>query len=157
MKTNEQDEMIGLFEFAKIKGIDTAKVVEMIRDGYYVGKKVGDDWFVSRSELYSEPVENQEYVTSLIKKLALTKKLALIEMIVIVFYIVLTFNSEMAGIAYLFLSPVLPLVFAISFLITGFKFEKKLGFWKGMFALNVVLFLLLSSIVWFGNMFSNFR
>ena len=102
VKTNEQDEMIGLFEFAKIKGIDTAKVVEIIRDGYYVGKKVGDDWFVSRSELYSEPVENQEYVTSLIKKLALTKKLALIEMIVIVFYIVLTFNSEMAGIAYLF-------------------------------------------------------
>lgn len=150
MKTNEQDEMIDLFEFAKIKGIDTAKVVEMIRDGYYVGKKVGDDWFVSRSELYSDTAENQEYVPSL------TKKLALIEILVILFYILFVFNVEY-GVFYLLFSPVLPLVFTISFLITGFKFEKKLGFWKGMSALNLILFIIFSSIFWFGNMFVNFR
>jgi len=147
VKPNEQDEMITLFKFAKIKGIDTAKVIEMIRDGYYVGKKVGDDWFVSRSELYPDTEENQEYATSL------TKKLALMEMLVIFFYILVVFNFEY-GFVYLLFSPVLPLVFSLSFLITGFKFEKKLGFWKGMSALNLALFLLLSSIFWNANVYS---
>ena len=149
MKPNEQDEMIDLFEFAKLKGIDAAKVVEMIRNGFYVGEKVGDDWFVSKTELYSDAAENQEYVTSL------TKKLTLIELFVIFLYLVFIFNIEY-GVFYLLLSPAIPLFFTISFLLAGLKFEKKTNFWKGMSVLNLILFIILTYIFWFVA-FKNFR
>ena len=42
--------MISIEEFAKNKGIKTTKIVNMIRDGFYVGRKVGDDWFIDASE-----------------------------------------------------------------------------------------------------------
>lgn len=42
--------MISVEEFAKIKGISSSKVIDMIRDGFYVGRKVGDEWFVTSSE-----------------------------------------------------------------------------------------------------------
>jgi len=42
--------MISVDEFAKLKGLKAAKVIEMIRDGFYVGRKVGEDWHVNASD-----------------------------------------------------------------------------------------------------------
>jgi hypothetical protein len=42
--------MISVEEFAKLKGIAPSKVVDMIRDGFYVGRKVDEEWFVDNSE-----------------------------------------------------------------------------------------------------------
>jgi hypothetical protein len=42
--------MIPVEEFAKLKGIDSAKIINMIRDGFYVGRKVGEDWFIDSDE-----------------------------------------------------------------------------------------------------------
>jgi hypothetical protein len=42
--------MIPVKEFAKLKGIDSAKIINMIRDGFYVGRKVGEDWFIDSDE-----------------------------------------------------------------------------------------------------------
>jgi hypothetical protein len=42
--------MISLDEFARIKGLTPAKAIEMIRGGFYVGRKVGASWFVNASE-----------------------------------------------------------------------------------------------------------
>jgi len=150
MMPNEQEEMISLTEFANKKGIDAKKVIEMIHDGFYAGRKVGDDWLVSRSELHSESTDKQEQVTSR------AKKLTIIELIVLFFYILFVFNVEF-GVFYLLFSPIFPLVFTIAFLITGFIFERKSNIWKGMSVLNLFLFILLSSVFWFGNAFSNFR
>jgi hypothetical protein len=53
--------MISLDEFAKIKGLTPAKAIEMIRGGFYVGRKVGAGWFVNASEssdLSSKPSKN---------------------------------------------------------------------------------------------------
>ncbi len=46
-----QSEFMLLTEFARIKGIDEKKVISMIRDGFYVGRKQDDIWYVSRTEL----------------------------------------------------------------------------------------------------------
>jgi hypothetical protein len=54
--------MISLEEFARIKGLTPAKAIEMIRGGFYVGRKVGAGWFVNASEssdLSSKPSKNK--------------------------------------------------------------------------------------------------
>lgn len=51
MVTDNPEGMIPVGDFAKTKGMTTDKVVNMIRDGFYVGRKVGDDWFIDKSEL----------------------------------------------------------------------------------------------------------
>ncbi len=51
MTINIPEGMIHVVEFGKIKGIKPEKVIDMIRDGFYVGRKVGDDWFIDESEL----------------------------------------------------------------------------------------------------------
>lgn len=38
-------------EFAKIKSIPTDKVIQMIRDGFYVGQIKNGEWYVSREEV----------------------------------------------------------------------------------------------------------
>lgn len=45
-------DFMSVSEFSDQKGIAEPKVIEMIREGFYVGRKVGDDWFVSREELW---------------------------------------------------------------------------------------------------------
>jgi hypothetical protein len=35
-------------EFSRIKSIPEKKILEMIRDGFYVGQIEGNEWFVSR-------------------------------------------------------------------------------------------------------------
>lgn len=57
--------MIPLSEFAKIKNVDAEKAVEMIRDGFYEGRKVGDDWFIASSELQNKPSEEKDNNLSL--------------------------------------------------------------------------------------------
>lgn len=42
--------MIPVEEFAKLKGITPSKAIDMVRNGFYVGRKVGDDWYVDASE-----------------------------------------------------------------------------------------------------------
>ncbi|MDO6681217.1 hypothetical protein Q4551_02860 [Oceanobacter sp. 5_MG-2023] len=42
--------MIPVEEFAKLKGITASKAIDMVRGGFYVGRKVGDDWYVDISE-----------------------------------------------------------------------------------------------------------
>ena len=42
--------MLPVVEFAKIKGIEVEKVIDMIREGFYTGRKVGDEWFVESAE-----------------------------------------------------------------------------------------------------------
>lgn len=44
------DGMIHVDEYAKLKGLTSSKVIEMIREGFYVGRKVGEDWYVDSSE-----------------------------------------------------------------------------------------------------------
>ncbi|MGB5832684.1 MAG: hypothetical protein WBG92_11930 [Thiohalocapsa sp.] len=56
---NIPDGMISVEEFGKFKGIAPATIVGMIREGFYVGQKVGDEWFVDRSELEGKPNEGQ--------------------------------------------------------------------------------------------------
>jgi len=38
-------------EFSKIKSIPEDKVIEMIRDGFYVGQIKNEEWYVSREEI----------------------------------------------------------------------------------------------------------
>jgi hypothetical protein len=49
--SNAPEGMISVDEFAKKKGIATDKAINMIKDGFYTGRKVGDDWFVYVDEL----------------------------------------------------------------------------------------------------------
>jgi hypothetical protein len=54
--------MISLEEFSKLKGIKPSKTIDMIRGGFYVGRKIGEDWFVDASEssgLSSKPSKNK--------------------------------------------------------------------------------------------------
>lgn len=43
-------------EFSKIKSIPETKIIEMIRDGFYVGQVKNDSWYVSRDEVEKENV-----------------------------------------------------------------------------------------------------
>ncbi len=43
-------------EFSRIKSIPEKKIVEMIRDGFYVGQIKDNEWFVSRDEVGKEEV-----------------------------------------------------------------------------------------------------
>jgi hypothetical protein len=59
------ENMLPVEEFAKTKGIDPAKVVSMIRDGFYVGQLVDEKWYVSRGELSSSGKSTTNTVESL--------------------------------------------------------------------------------------------
>ena len=59
MTTNAPEGMMPVAEFGKLKDISAEKVVDMIRDGFYVGKKVGDDWFIDKSELQGKNTKHK--------------------------------------------------------------------------------------------------
>jgi len=44
------DGMITAEKFSELKGIPLSKTIDMIRSGFYRGKKVDDNWFVDSSE-----------------------------------------------------------------------------------------------------------
>lgn len=48
---NAPEGMIYVEDFAKRKGIAPDKVIAMIKDGFYVGRVVGEQWYVDPSEL----------------------------------------------------------------------------------------------------------
>jgi hypothetical protein len=48
--SEEPEGMISVEEFGKRKGIAPSKVIDMIRDGFYVGRKSGEEWFINSSE-----------------------------------------------------------------------------------------------------------
>ena len=43
--------MMSVEEFAKLKGMAPEKVINMIRDAFYVGRKIDDNWFIDKSEI----------------------------------------------------------------------------------------------------------
>jgi hypothetical protein len=47
--------MISVEEFAKLKGVTESKAIDMVKDGFYVGRKVGEDWYVDVSEPTNTP------------------------------------------------------------------------------------------------------
>ena len=49
--TNAPEGMVSVEQFAKVKGNSPSKIIDMIRDGFYVGRKVGEEWYVDPSEL----------------------------------------------------------------------------------------------------------
>ena len=49
-KTSEV-EFVPVAEFSEFKGISTEKAIEMIRDGFYQGRLLDGEWFVSYSEI----------------------------------------------------------------------------------------------------------
>jgi len=51
MATDIPEGMIPVIEFSKLKGMAPDKVIDMIRDAFYVGRKVDDEWFIDKSEL----------------------------------------------------------------------------------------------------------
>ncbi len=50
-KQPSKNEYIPVEEFAEYKGMNTEKVIGMIRDGFYVGQIIDDKWYVSFSEV----------------------------------------------------------------------------------------------------------
>ena len=52
-KVQIPDGMIRAEEFARKKGLPKDKVVQMIRDGFYSGRIVNEEWFVEASEISS--------------------------------------------------------------------------------------------------------
>lgn len=45
--------MIPVQKFSEEKGLSESKTIELIREGIYVGRKVGDNWYVQAEELNS--------------------------------------------------------------------------------------------------------
>ena len=45
------DGMIPIEKFAEQKKISVDKVINMIKDGFYTGRKIDDNWFIDNSEL----------------------------------------------------------------------------------------------------------
>jgi hypothetical protein len=58
--TKAPEEMIPVEEFAKLNGITPSKAIDMVRDGFYVGRKVGDDWYVDLSESTNTTVKTSK-------------------------------------------------------------------------------------------------
>ncbi len=49
-QTNSPDGMIPVADFAQDRGINEEKVIEMIKDGFYVGRIIDGNWYVSQTE-----------------------------------------------------------------------------------------------------------
>ena len=52
---------MALSEFSKIKGINELKIIDMIRSGFYSGRKVEDYWFISLSEVNDNKATNMSH------------------------------------------------------------------------------------------------
>ena len=59
MTADTPEGMMPVAEFGKRKGIAPEKVIDMIRDAFYVGRKVGDDWFIDKAELQGKSSKNK--------------------------------------------------------------------------------------------------
>lgn len=99
--------MILVSDFSKLKGIPEEKVINMIRDGFYVGKIVGDTWYINSDEdsSYSSNANNdvkkthkfQSDVNRAISAINVGTTLSLINSIlhVVAFIIMLLFSSQL--------------------------------------------------------------
>jgi len=54
------DGMVSLNEFSKIKKIEPEKIIEMVRDGFYEGQKIGSEWFIKEHEKQQNINKNEE-------------------------------------------------------------------------------------------------
>lgn len=57
MVTVVPEGMIPVADFGRIEGIATETVVKRIREGVYVGLKVGDEWYIEKSQTGS-PIQS---------------------------------------------------------------------------------------------------
>lgn len=48
--------MVPIAEFIKLKNISEDRAIEMIRNGFYVGRKIDDKWYVSLDEIENENI-----------------------------------------------------------------------------------------------------
>jgi len=46
-------------EFSRIKGMQAPKVIDMVRSGFYVGKKVDESWYISINEIEGMRYKNK--------------------------------------------------------------------------------------------------
>jgi len=53
VKKDLTEGMVSIEEFSTIKGVTVDKIIEMIRDGFYEGRKVEGQWYVNAFELDS--------------------------------------------------------------------------------------------------------
>ncbi len=58
-QSNSPDEMISVTDFAQAHGINEGKVIEMIKDGFYVGRIIDNNWYVSKTEENSESLKEE--------------------------------------------------------------------------------------------------
>ncbi|MBW2180927.1 MAG: hypothetical protein JRG81_11255 [Deltaproteobacteria bacterium] len=76
MKNNIPENVMPVGEFSKLKSIPVEKVINMIRDGFYVGRKVGDDWYIDRTEIQggkqSISISKVSVINSDIKQVVIT-------------------------------------------------------------------------------------
>jgi hypothetical protein len=59
LKSRVGREYIPVSQFAKLKGINEAKIIQMIRDGFYVGVTKDGEWYVHRDETNSASEPSQ--------------------------------------------------------------------------------------------------
>ena len=51
MSTEISEGLLPVEEFAEKKNLDPEKVIEMVRSGFYEGRKIDDEWFIKEHEI----------------------------------------------------------------------------------------------------------
>lgn len=62
---NVPDGMISVEKFSQQKGITNEKAISMIRDGFYSGRIVGEQWYVNTNELDANKINSPKINTYL--------------------------------------------------------------------------------------------
>ena len=84
-KVNEFDlKYMPVAEFSKIKSIPETKVIEMIRDGFYMGQIKDNKWFVSRDGVDSQDNKTSTHSKKNRKKYRLIKQVGVVIGVVII-------------------------------------------------------------------------
>lgn len=59
---NIPEGMIPVAKFSQLRGIKEEKVIEMIKDGFYMGRIVDNNWYINSSELKEEsPIKYKQF------------------------------------------------------------------------------------------------
>jgi hypothetical protein len=52
--------MISVDEFSELKSMTRSKIISMIRDGTYVGRKIENEWFIDNAEINKGSTSNSD-------------------------------------------------------------------------------------------------
>jgi hypothetical protein len=52
--------MISVDEFSELKSMTRSKIISMIRDGTYVGRKIENEWFIDNAEINRGSTSNSD-------------------------------------------------------------------------------------------------